>query len=249
VEKEARSRELQQASSRWTIREDDFLLLQHDLGTANIELNICTENEKAQGLYAAVMTQSLEEVKKFIHGSIEEGEFVNYKAKGGSNEGRTPVFEAVTMGNAAMVALLVEFKADVTTKDDNGWCPVLNAASLNKNDTIISEILQDLFDGGAMVGDSNGDIWSTDKVTKNRTHWGVFSPLNFAAAKGDVGVTKILIKQRAEVNSLSVHGDTCYTPLQAAEMHNNKMVAELLKEKNGIAKTSTKDGQDKCIDL
>lgn len=96
------------------------------------------------------------------------------------NRGRTSLIKAANGGHSEMVALLIEYEANIDIRDSRGRTPIINAARKGHSQTVII-----LIEKGASLEsrDSNG-----------------CSPLMLAAHGGHNEVIKVLCENGADVN-------------------------------------------------
>lgn len=110
------------------------------------------------------------------------------------SEGWTALKRAVRTGNDDLVRMLVKSHADVEVEDHEGWRSIHNACAENYHD-VVSTLLSAGADPNAPVrGGRYGDIGLT--------------PLILAAMNGASSVVDLLIDQGADVNVLSLAGNT-----------------------------------------
>src|SRR5271157_2206879 len=74
---------------------------------------------------------------------LNKGADVN---QGDEEEGQTPLISAVTEGDKEIAEILLRNGADVNGRDLDGWCALMWAAELNRN-----EIVLFLLDNGADI--------------------------------------------------------------------------------------------------
>ncbi|KAF7895967.1 hypothetical protein EAF00_005982 [Botryotinia globosa] len=118
---------------------------------------------------------------------------------------RTALAVACHCGNTESVDLLLQFNADLTTRDVNLDSPLHLAASRDHYSTLQLLLNEDI-----------------DIESRNRDGW---SPLWTAAYNGHVKSVELLIKRGAKINSRS--NDQC-TALHAAAKKGDKQIIEIL---------------------
>ncbi len=126
--------------------------------------------------------------------------------------GSTALISAVTAGKTDEVRLLLERGMDVNMQDKLGvGTPLHWAAADNKNQTGTGSIARLLIKQGARVD------------ARNR---GGYTPLHWAARRGNIVVVKLLVEHRADVNARDNNG---VTPLSMAKEKSQTEVVELLR--------------------
>lgn len=135
---------------------------------------------------------------------------VNHKGR----QGRTPLHDAVRLGQKDVVELLIDRGADMTATDGMGWTPLYNVL-----DTGHIDVASLLLARGASPNarDSKGQ-----------------TPLHLAAATGDHQFASILLSKGADAN---INDDWGSTPIMIAELRNNKPLVEILRQHGGIDRT------------
>ncbi len=132
--------------------------------------------------------------------------------------GSSALHKACASGALDIAKVLVNAGADVNLKSDEGYTPLSNAVSNNKQITV-----KYLISNGANIGEKNGKL-------------GV-SVLHKACMNGNLEIAKILVDAGADVNFKSDEG---FTPLYVAVQKNHISIVEYLltkgvsiDEKNG----------------
>jgi ankyrin repeat protein len=166
--------------------------------------------------------------------------------------GNTVLHAAAWSQDDELVTKLIDFGAEVNVMNDDGETPLLNACWRDSID-----VVQVLLENGAHQeigvcknGDSctNALLPPLHNCTKrgntefvemllrydgdaNQIDSGLNrTPLHFAAAKGNMDLTKLFMENKALVNAEDIFGNT---PLYYAKIHNNLDVANFLEQEGG----------------
>lgn len=152
--------------------------------------------------------------------AIQAGADVDAKKDGCSNYdeyyddydsdcGKTPLFLAISGGNARLVEMLLETGASVTA-EYGGWSPLHNAATNSGN----AEIVKVLINAGANVNAKTDE----DHCYGEYCGW---TPLMCAASSNEnIEILKVLINAGADINAASKRG---WTPLTLAAKNNKNI--------------------------
>jgi len=116
------------------------------------------------------------------------------------------LIKASEKGDIKKVTLLLENGADVNTKDNDGWTPLMHAAEKGHK-----EVVELLIEKGADVNIQDEDGWTA---------------LMFASQNGHKEVVELLIEKGADVNAKDYFG---LTALMFAEGMGHKEIVKLLK--------------------
>lgn len=140
---------------------------------------------------------------------LKHGANPNFEMKKGKSR-FSPLHLAIKMHKVNIAKAMIDAGADLEATDEYGTKPLHLSATENQND-IAKYILA-----------KGGKIDTRDNKNRTALHWASFF--------GYMDVVKTLVKNGADINAKSVEG---YTPLHAAEMKDNKMVAEFIKSHGG----------------
>jgi hypothetical protein len=123
---------------------------------------------------------------------------------------KTPLHSAAYYGNLEVVQKLIEYDADISAEDANGWTPLNNASesTLIKNHSVLRLLLE----RGADV----------NTRAKNGS-----TPLYRASSYGALEVVPVLLEHGADVNAVDNHGRTA---LQVATGNQKDEIMKLLLE-------------------
>jgi ankyrin repeat protein len=124
----------------------------------------------------------------------------------------TPLHFAASEGYLEVSRMLLECKANTNALDDEGSTPLHQASQNSRSgDADIVQLVRLLLDNGADLHtrDNSGNI-----------------PLHFAASKGHLEVTRILLELKADVDSLNSEG---LTPLQRASEGQRKGYLDIMR--------------------
>jgi ankyrin repeat protein len=156
----------------------------------------------------------------------------------------TALKKAAWAGNTEIARLLIEKGADVNSKDEFGWTPLMFAAISERDPVDVARLLIEkgadvnskLKDGVTplMFAASAGNLEVLKLVIEkgadvNYKYESDWTPLMSAAkAEGDrIEVVKLLIEKGADINAKDERGET---PLSIAEKYNQSKVVQYLKE-------------------
>jgi len=155
-----------------------------------------------------------------------------------NNLGYSPLRVAVDMNNIALVKLLLAYKADVNTRDNNGFTPLacadrpdiakmllVNNADVSARDNSGGTALQWAVYRGSkyMV-----ELLIASNVDVNAKDNGGRTPLHTAVERGFRPIVELLLTNKADVNARDNGGNT---PLQLG--FDNKSIAALLRQHGG----------------
>jgi ankyrin repeat protein/23S rRNA U2552 (ribose-2'-O)-methylase RlmE/FtsJ len=146
--------------------------------------------------------------------------YQDYGAAQGSRE-RTALYGAAKNGHEAVVKLLLEAKADVNVKDNDGWM-ALHEVAESGHEAAIKLLLEAKAD--INVKDIYGNRWTA-------LHW--------AAKKGHEAVVKLLLEAKADVNVKDNNGGTA---LHWAASNEHKAVVKLLLEAKADSNLNDSNG-------
>ena len=165
------------------------------------------------------------------------------------DQGNTPLHTAVSEGNSSMQSLLISEMTkrnySIDMKNDFEQSPLLVAARIND-----IEAVERLLEAGAKANISNFNNWTAfhsataldnhDMLSLLLQHYSKganskdllgFTPLHYAAAKGDLIAMRILIDHGAKVNT---RNNEKRTPMHEAARNNQVFAIRLLYE-NGAS--------------
>jgi hypothetical protein len=129
------------------------------------------------------------------------------------------LIKASEKGDIKKVTLLLENGADVNTKDNDGWTPLMHAAEKGHK-----EVVELLIEKGADVNTKDNDGWT---------------PLMYASKNNDLEIIRLLLEKGANVNLTDKYGQTA---LILASANGHKEVVELLLEKGANVNIQDEDG-------
>ncbi|MCX5925246.1 MAG: ankyrin repeat domain-containing protein [Candidatus Dependentiae bacterium] len=150
-------------------------------------------------LFEAIYDHYIEGVNK----ALRSGADVNH----GNARGNTPLWSAISRGNAEIVRILIEARADVNLADQYRWTPLRWAIDRDN-----AEIVRILIKARADVNHGNA---------RGNT------PLWQAINKGNAEIVRILIESCADVNHGNARGNT---PLWQAIRRGNAEIVRILEE-------------------
>ena len=128
-----------------------------------------------------------------------------------NDQGRTPLFFAVTQDHRDTIALLLANKADINSADNDGWTPLIDAAD------------QGTVPAAQLLVAAGADV--------NRADNSLGMPLAHAAAKGRTAMVNWLLANNAQVDGRSKNGAT---PLFWAVQGHPDIVSILLAHKADV---------------
>jgi ankyrin repeat protein len=169
---------------------------------------------RRKSVFTHIIEQGDEEIFTFL---CVLGKF-DVESKGGSS-GRTPLSWAASMGNKALVKLLLEKGAELDSKSSNGQTP-LSWAAANGHEAVVKLLLEK---GAELEAKSNSGL----------------TPLSWVAANGHKAVVKLLLEKGAELEAKSNSG---LTPLSRAAANGHKAVVKLLLEKGADLEVKSDNG-------
>ena len=123
---------------------------------------------------------------------------------------RTPIFAAVSLGQAGAVDILLAAGADLKAADRTGRTPLHAASQTEAPAAVVSNIVTRLLRAGA-------DVEARDQFRG--------TPLHAAANFGKPVMVELLLNARARINAV---GPNLCTPLQLAVMHGSRDLVEVL---------------------
>ena len=124
--------------------------------------------------------------------------------------GRTPIFAAVSLGQAGAVGILLAAGADLKAQDRLGLTPLHAAGEMEATVAVVSNIVTSLLRAGA-------DVEARDQFRG--------TPLHAAANEGKPVMVALLLAAGAQVNAV---GPNLCTPLQLAVMRGRRDAVEVL---------------------
>ncbi|MCB9229831.1 MAG: ankyrin repeat domain-containing protein [Deltaproteobacteria bacterium] len=130
-------------------------------------------------------------------------------AFGKAGTSQIPLIEAVKLGHVEDVKRLINEKADVNHKDNDGMAPLHYAVFHGRLDVVKS-----------LINDCKADIKQTDKDGWEAIH--------YAAFKGRTEIAKFLVKD-CKINVNTADNEK-RTPLYLAEFHKHHALAKYLRE-------------------
>ena len=155
--------------------------------------------QKASQIFEAIRKGDATQVKTLLQNKPE-------LATGKNNHKTPPLHWAVTQnGSKEIIEALLDAKAEVNARDDDGHTPLHCAAATGK-----IEIVQLLLTHQA-------DVNATDSYGSK--------PLHYAAEKGSKDIVELLLNNKADVNAANNDGET---PLKMAK--NRKDIADILRQ-------------------
>lgn len=126
---------------------------------------------------------------------------------------------AAEAGNRSVIALFLEAHANIETRDERGWTPLMLAAFNGRN-----EAVEYLIQHGA-------HIHASDSGGNTALHWAAFA--------GHTATAKLLIENHAEVDARNNFG---LTPLLQATAHRHLKMVLLLIDNGANLDATTRDG-------
>lgn len=177
----------------------------------------------------AIVTATIHDDTELVALLLDQGEDIQ---KSYSQRGETPLHLAASKTRADMVKMLVARGADVDAADVEGLTPLMWAtrvANLGSARALIAlGAWLDVFSAAALgLRDAVNEMIAADPTLANApmNGWRRFTPLHFAAARGQVSVAQLLLSKEADVNSRDNLG---ITPLHLAAVQGHLEVVQLL---------------------
>jgi len=121
---------------------------------------------------------------------------------------QTPLYSAAHHGDLEMVQVLLDYKADVNSRNESGSTPLITASWEAHPQTL--HVIRVLLENGA-----NPNVWYDDGTT----------PLYAASSRGGLEVVRLLLKYGAEVEPKNDKGKI---PIQIASENGHHEVTKLL---------------------
>jgi len=131
--------------------------------------------------------------------------------------GQTPLYSAAYHGDLEMVQVLLDYDADVNSRNNCNWTPLISASEKCHLQT--SHVVRLLLENGA-----NPNARNDDGTT----------PLQFASSRGSFEVVRLLLKHGADVE---LEDKNSRTPFQIASAGGHHEVAKLLLDHDGESRT------------
>ena len=133
-------------------------------------------------------------------------------------DGNTPLFSAARYGDSEMVRVLLDYKADVNARNENGWTPIHDVSAGTHN--ILHNIPQSRPDVTRLLLEHGADV---DTLNMDYD----YTPLHVAASNGRIDVVRVLLEHGANVGAEDNQGRTAF---QLASANGNDEMMELLSE-------------------
>lgn len=202
-----------------------------------------------EDVYEATWNGHFEKVKALLK---EKPELISSK----NADGDTLLFWAVISLNTNVVKLLIDNKADVNARNDNGMTPLIGTVEGGHYDKADLQNAELLLAHGADVGATNNDgktplhyaaeggydelaeLLLAHEANVNAREEGSWTPLFRAASYDQKALAKLLLAHGADVNAMDTSG---VTPLHLAAFTYDKGLVELLLENK--AEVNAKDNK------
>jgi ankyrin repeat protein len=146
--------------------------------------------------------------------------------------GRTPLDSAAWYGDLEMVQVLLDYKPDVNSQDDDGWTPIISLSNCSAFEGTLLNIPQLFHDVARLLLEHGADVNARNEHGS--------APLHGAAGAGRVDVVRVLLEHGANVGAENCEGKT---PLHAAAENERVDVVRVLLEHGANAGTEDEEGR------